>query len=146
MRNCKWKGYLYSAVVAFCAVGQVLSAQEPSAQNPEQKPAADQPTAPPTPISTPSVIGPIQAPPPNPIGGDTMPSLTVNGAVTGMGIWQGNHVPGDDAGHGALSNGQVFLQKTAGWWQFYVQAVAYNIPSLGVPFVSTVMILRMRLP
>ena len=54
-----------------------------------------------------------------------------------MGLVQNNHVPGDDTKQAALSNGQVFIQKTDGWFQFYLQAGAYNIPDLGVPFVST---------
>ena len=37
----------------------------------------------------------------------------------------------------ALSNGQVFIQKTDGWWQFYLQAGAYNILALGTPFLAT---------
>jgi len=48
-----------------------------------------------------------------------------------------NFVPGDDTTHSALSNGQVWIQKTDGWFQFYLQAGAYNILSLGVPFVAT---------
>ena len=52
-------------------------------------------------------------------------------------MWQGNHVPGDSNTQAALSNGQVFLQKTDGWFQFYVQAGAYNIPALGIPFLDT---------
>ena len=44
---------------------------------------------------------------------------------------------GDNTGQAALSNGQIFLQKTTSWWQFYVQAGAYNILSLGTPFLST---------
>jgi hypothetical protein len=31
----------------------------------------------------------------------------------------------------------VFIQKTTDWWQFYVQAGAYNILALGTPFLST---------
>jgi hypothetical protein len=54
-----------------------------------------------------------------------------------MGLWQGNNVPGDDSTQSALSNGQIFIQKTTGWWQFYVQAGAYNIPALGTPFLTT---------
>ncbi len=54
-----------------------------------------------------------------------------------MGLVQNNHVPGDDTQHADLSNGQVFIQKTDGWFQFYLQAGAYNIPDLGVPLVST---------
>jgi hypothetical protein len=54
-----------------------------------------------------------------------------------MGLWQGNHVAGDKTTQAALSNGQLFLQKTTSWWQFYVQAGAYNILALGTPFLST---------
>ena len=52
-------------------------------------------------------------------------------------LWQGNHIPGDNPTQAALSNGQVFIQKTTGWWQFYVQAGAYNILALGTPFLPT---------
>jgi hypothetical protein len=61
----------------------------------------------------------------------------VNGLLTGMGLVQNNPVPGDDNHQAALSNGQLFIQKTDGWFQFYVQAGAYNIPDLGVPFLAT---------
>ena len=54
-----------------------------------------------------------------------------------MGLVQNNHIPGDDTKQADLSNGQVFIQKSDGWFQFYLQAGAYNIPDLGVPFVST---------
>jgi len=63
--------------------------------------------------------------------------LNLNGAVSGIGIWQGNHVSGDKSTQAALSNGQLFLQKTDGWWQFYIQAGAYTISALGTPFIST---------
>lgn len=54
-----------------------------------------------------------------------------------MAIGQSNHVPGDNSSQFAISNGQIWVQKTDGWFQFYVQAGAYNIPALGVPFLST---------
>ena len=31
----------------------------------------------------------------------------------------------------------MFLQRTDGWFQFYLQAGAYNIPALGTPFLDT---------
>jgi len=31
----------------------------------------------------------------------------------------------------------VVLQRTDGWFQFYLQAGAYNIPALGVSFLAT---------
>jgi len=61
----------------------------------------------------------------------------VNGFVSGMGMTQTNHIPGDDSAQGALTNGQIFIQKTDGWFQFYIQAGAYDLPSLGVPFLDT---------
>jgi hypothetical protein len=63
--------------------------------------------------------------------------LDANGIVSGMGVWQGNPVAGDQTTHAALSNGQLWIQKTTGWLQFYAQAGAYNIPALGTPFLST---------
>jgi hypothetical protein len=38
--------------------------------------------------------------------------------------------------HADVSNAQVFVQKTTGWFQFFLQAGAYNIPVLGVPFAQ----------
>jgi hypothetical protein len=61
----------------------------------------------------------------------------LNGVLSGFGLVQGNHASGDSTGQAALSNGQVFVQKADGWWQFYVQAGAYNIQPLGLPFMPT---------
>jgi hypothetical protein len=63
--------------------------------------------------------------------------IAVNGILNGFGMWQGNHVPGDEPTQAALSNGQIFLQKTDGWFQFYLQAGAYTLPSLATPFLAT---------
>jgi hypothetical protein len=52
-------------------------------------------------------------------------------------MWQGNHVAWDDVGQAALSNGQLFIQKADGWFQFYVQAGAYTLPALGTSFLAT---------
>jgi hypothetical protein len=91
----------------------------------------------PTPLPTPAITGPLQAAPPNTFDAGPFGKLAVNGALTGMGLWQGNHVPGDEPTQAALSNGQVFVQKTDGWFQFYLQAGAYDIPELGLPFLAT---------
>jgi len=64
--------------------------------------------------------------------------LDITGILGGMGLLQGNWIPGDRSTHWDLSNGQIFIQKTTGWWQFYLQAGAYNLPALGTPFRSTV--------
>jgi hypothetical protein len=91
----------------------------------------------PAPLPTPAMTGPLQAAPPTVVNGGPFGSLDVNGVVSGMGLWQGNYVSGDGATQAALTNGQIFLQKTTGWWQFYVQAGAYDLPALGTPFTST---------
>ncbi len=61
----------------------------------------------------------------------------MNGIVDGFGIGTGNHVSGDTDKQADLANGQVWIQKTDGWFQFYVQAGGYNIASLGTPYLST---------
>lgn len=61
----------------------------------------------------------------------------MTGVLSGMGLWQSNPVPGDQPTQAALANAQVFLQKTDGWFQFYFQAGAYDIPDLGASFLDT---------
>ena len=60
--------------------------------------------------------------------------LSVNGIISGFGMVQGDHIPGDGRADADLSNGQIWIQKTDGKFQFYVQAGAYNIQALGAPF------------
>jgi hypothetical protein len=63
--------------------------------------------------------------------------LAVTGILSGIGWTEGNHIAGDSATHYDISNAQLFVQKTSGWWQFYLQGGAYNLPAIGVPFFST---------
>jgi len=88
-------------------------------------------------LSTPAMSGPLAANP-NPISLDAGPlgPIYVDGVVSGLGFWQDNHVPGDQQWRADLSNGQVFVQKTSGWLQFYVQAGAYSLPSLGTSYLT----------
>lgn len=96
-----------------------------------------QPASQSTPLSTPSITGPLQAGPPITFDAGPLGKLNLNGTLSGFGLVQENHVPGDSTGQAALSNGEVFVQKADGRWQFYVQAGAYNILSLGLPFLPT---------
>ncbi len=128
--------------IALCfGLTPVSSAQNaPTAQTPDPAKAAAVQTAPPpapTPLPTPAITGPLQASLPIVIDAGPLGKLDVNGVVTGMGLLQGNHVPGDKEAQAAVSNAQIFIQKTTGWWQFYIQAGAYNIPALGTPFLGT---------
>jgi hypothetical protein len=97
------------------------------------------PAAPPAPgaLPTPAITGPLASPPPATLDAGPLGTISVNGILNGMSSWTGNYVPGDNPTHSALGNGQVWIQKTDGWFQFYVQAGVYNLPSLGVPFLET---------
>jgi hypothetical protein len=62
--------------------------------------------------------------------------LSVNGIITGFAQFQNNSVPGDASAQATLSNGQIFIQKADGNFQYYIQAGAYALPTLSVPFVN----------
>lgn len=103
-----------------------------------QRPAdAPLPPAAPTALPTPAITGPLQGIPPAMFDAGPFGSIAVNGIVNGMGMWTGNYIPGDNATQAGLSNGQIFIQKTDGWFQFYLQAGAYILPAVGTPFLAT---------
>ena len=60
--------------------------------------------------------------------------IYVTGQLSGLVNGQTNTVPGDKDWYADLSNAQVEIQKTDGPLQFYVQAGAYSLMSLGVPY------------
>ena len=124
--------YILAVPFAFCQ-----ETQNPPSQT-EPAPANTAAQAPaPAALPTPSITGPLQAIPPAIFDAGPFGKLAVNGVLSGFGMVQGNHVAGDDSKQAALSNGVVFIQKTDGWFQFYVQAGAYNLPALGTPFLAT---------
>ncbi|MGH9401628.1 MAG: outer membrane beta-barrel protein [Terriglobia bacterium] len=86
----------------------------------------------------PSMTAPLQTAVPHTFNAGPFGNLDITGILSGMGLTQGNWIPGDRSTHWDLSNGQIFIQKTTGWWQFYLQAGAYNLPAVGTPFLSTV--------
>jgi hypothetical protein len=104
-------------------------------------PAQDQTAAaatPPAPLPTPSMTAPLStAAPAHTFDAGPFGTVAATGILSGIGMVQDNWVPGDKASHWDVSNAQIFLQKTTGWWQFYLQGGAYNLPDLGVPFIST---------
>ena len=122
-------------LVSICGAQNAPATQAADGQNQ----VAPAPAAPPAsgPLPTPAITGPLAAPPPAIFDAGPFGNIAVNGILNGLGMWTGNYVPGDNATQAALSNGQVWIQKTDGWFQFYVQAGVYNIPSLGVPFLAT---------
>jgi hypothetical protein len=112
-------------------------APPPSAAPPAAPPAPAAAPAPTSPLIAPSITGPltIQLPPPKytlgPLG-----TIYVDGIGSGLGQWQNNVFPGNRSWEPDLNNGQIFVQKTDGLVQFYAQAGAYSIASLGAPYIS----------
>jgi len=132
-RNC----ILTTGLFLFLASSAM--AQEPAAApaaTPTPAPA-ETPAPAPAPLPAPAVTGPVQWLPPATFDAGPFGKISVNGILDGMGTVTQNHVPGDKSTQAALSNGQIFIQKTDGWFQFYLQAGAYNIPDLGAPFLAT---------
>ena len=89
------------------------------------------------PLPTPAFTGPLSNLPPATFDAGPFGKLSVNGVFSGMGLVQSNPIPGDDNKQAGLSYGQIFIQKTDGWFQFYLQGGGYNLPALGTPYLST---------
>ena len=90
----------------------------------------------PAPLSTFVLTGPLQWLPPATFDAGPLGKLSVNGIVTGFSVFQNNSVPGDDNAQATLSNGQIFIQKADGKYQYFIQAGVYTMPTLSVPFVN----------
>src|SRR5258707_9950975 len=89
-------------------------AADTTSQTSNQQTASQVAPVPPSPLTTPAITGPLQAAPPIEFDGGPLGKLDLDGIVSGIGLWQGNHVLGGDNGQAARSNGQVCIQKTTG--------------------------------
>src|SRR5437867_4473566 len=89
------------------------------------------------PVPYPGMAGGLSANP-NPTTLDAGPlgNVKITGALTGIAQWQDSVFPGDHKTEIDLTNGQLFIQKTDGPIQFFVQAGAYSIPDLGLPYIK----------
>ncbi|HEV2522309.1 MAG TPA: outer membrane beta-barrel protein [Candidatus Acidoferrales bacterium] len=121
--------------------------QDQSGPPPATPPAAAAPAAAapaPMPLPSPSMAGPLATGIPHELPAGPFGKIEVTGILSGMAWTEGEytHISGlspqlDAPTHYDISNAQVFIQKTTGWWQFYLQAGAYNLPAVGVPFLGT---------
>jgi hypothetical protein len=131
---------LRSMAGASLAFAMIASAQTPApAAAPDATPGAAAPLAapaPPAPLSTFVLTGPLTWMPPATFDAGPLGKLSVNGIITGFSQFQNNSVPGDSAEQATLSNGQIFIQKADGNFQYYVQAGVYSLPTLSAPFVN----------
>ena len=99
-----------------------------------------------TALSLPMIAGvaqasPLSMPAPLTFSAGPLGKLDVQGIASGMAFYQDNSpaisgLGGKNIG-ADISNGMVIVQKNTGQLQFYIQAGAYNFPTVGVPFVST---------
>lgn len=133
----QWGGLLTFVLIVVLSLPALGQQQAPAADSSAQTPAAAPST--PAPLPNPSMTVPLStAAPPHTFNAGPFGTVAITGILSGMGLTQSNWVPGDKSTHWDLSNGQVFLQKTSGWFQFYLQGGAYNLPALGFPIISTV--------
>lgn len=92
------------------------------------------------PVPTPSFAGPL-VPNPDPVTIDAGPfgEVAVTGQVSGISVLQSHATHSGGIGNRDafvdLSNAQVEIQSTTGPLQFYVQAGAYSLPSLGSAYL-----------
>jgi hypothetical protein len=117
-------------------------AQAPAPPPPGTAPAADAPAAPaapPTsPLTAPSMTGPLTAnATPMKFDAGPLDTIYVTGVASGLALFQTDHVAGDHTSNFDVSNGQVIIQKIDGLVQFYAQAGAYSLPSLGTNYFIT---------
>jgi Putative beta-barrel porin-2, OmpL-like. bbp2 len=103
---------------------------------PAATPAAA-PAAAPMPLPTPSMSGPLATGIPHELPAGPFGKIEVTGILSGIGLFGNNPVFTGDEGHVDVSNAQIFIQKTSGWFQFFLQGGAYNLPVVGVPFAKT---------
>jgi hypothetical protein len=107
----------------------------PPPATPAAAPAAA--VAAPMPLPSPSMSGPLATAVPHEIPAGPFGKVEVTGVLSGMGWTEGNHTGTDSPTHWDISNAQIFIQKTTGWFQFFLQGGAYNLPAIGTNFFGT---------
>jgi hypothetical protein len=132
-RMAKWVSRRTASAVAICVAGAMTA---PALAQTAAAPAAPAAAPPAVTLNAPGMNGPLSFPT-NPYSVDVGPlgKWYVDAAITGLGYVQSNSIPGDHNGTLDLSNGQIFINKVDGWWQFYAQVGDYSIPVLGAPYV-----------
>ena len=89
------------------------------------------------PLAAPAMSASLSAnPDPYSIDLDWAGKWSVGGAVSGLAYYYDNPNSGVHS-QLDLDNGQAWVEKTDGWWQFYVQAGAYSLPSLGTSYIKS---------
>ena len=126
---------LHSIAAIAMAIALTSAAQTPAPAAQAPSPAAPAEAAP-TPLSTFVLTGPLQWLPPAVFDAGPFGKISVNGILTGYAQGQTNHVAGDASKEATLSNGEIFIQKADGKFQWYVQAGEYTMPTLGAAYLD----------
>ena len=112
----------------------------PAAAPAAAAPAAPAAAAPAAPAFSIGMDGPIVINPTPLVVKSGLPflsSVTINGAITGMGLVQDNPAFGDKHAQFDLTNGQLLIEKTDGLVQFFVDVGTYSFPALGTPYTPS---------
>lgn len=126
-------GTLLAAAFPISSPAFAQAQPETSAQPSATKPATPAPA--PAPSLGPSMTGPlhVNSDPLHADGGPFGP-IYISGVISGLGLSQSNHGRSEPSSRADLSNGMAIVQTTQGVVQFYAQAGAYSLPSLGVRY------------
>src|SRR3984957_12134929 len=100
--------------------------------------AAAAPAAAPTsPVSTPSMEGPLTVNlKPESFDIPDFGKIYVSGALTAIALGDTPPFFGEKSAYADISNAQVFVQKVDGAFQFFLDAGAYSFPTVGVPYTE----------
>ena len=100
--------------------------------------AAAAPAAAPTsPVSTPSMEGPLAVNlKPESFDIPDFGKIYVSGAVTAIALADTPTFAGEKNAYADVSNAQVFIQKVDGEFQFFLDAGSYSFPTVGVPYTE----------
>jgi hypothetical protein len=87
-------------------------------------------------LTTPALTGPLAANP-KPFAfdaGGPLGKVYFGGAISGMGLFQSNPVPGNHTATADVPNALVWLQNNDGPFQFFAMAGGYSFPTLGAQY------------
>ena len=90
----------------------------------------------PAPMTMPAMAGPIKAnPAPTSVEAGPLGKIYVTGAISGIAVAETNAYPKplDKDFFYDVSNAQIFIQKTDGPFQFFIQGGAYSYQAIGTP-------------
>lgn len=137
------KAWPYAAHQAFTGRPAIVAAFALSFSFSSPAARADNAAPTPSPMATPAMSYPLAANPyPDSFSAGPLGKLYVTGVVSGLALWQDNPIPSPSATgnrHATvdLSNGQVFIQKTDGIVQFFIQAGGYSLPAVGSAYIAS---------